>query len=343
MTTLWAAMVYRDDLRYLDHFMQSVVSSSVRPDQLLIVDSGHCSGIEEMARARGLHGGPPIEYKSLESTTRASGGFNPSFNFAVSYAADNGFDFMVTMSVRCKPNEDWLGTVIARINRNGKVGMVSTLHVDIGNRSVYSLGHFLSPSGGLYDFAMGSKMDAIEAIKEYLATSSEVIWSPCSGGALYNVKALARVSESLSSRFDTFRPYGFKSYNCCEIGYLMRSFKYEHKVVPEAVCQRDGSQSTSRHPNTCGLLLNQELNRIASIRTFWPDDLASQAIGLYINERRNEKRVTDIDKRIIVTLSNNLARPWSRKELIRTQLERHLAYYQRSRELKHKWKSGDGL
>ena len=76
--------------------------------------------------------------------------------------------------------------------------------------------------------------------------------------------------------------------------------------------------------------MNQEINRVASLYTFWPKDIADEAIGRYLSENRKNAELSPLDRRIILTLAQNLKRDWQLKGEIRDSLVRHLQYFPNS-------------
>ena len=318
-TVLWTAMVFENDLQHLDQYLNSVLKSTVKPDKILIIDSGHSKDIENVIRHKGLN------YISLGEDKISNEGFNPSFNYAAKYAINNDYDYLVTMSVRCIPKNNWLERIINTIQFDKSAGMATSLHLSKDSDRIHNLGHFLSPSGGLYDFARNIKVEHLQTIIDILKHNSfENIWSPCSGGALYVTAALKNSTKWLKPDYEIFSRYGFKSNNCGILGFIFRVFGYKNIIVYDAECIRDESASTSRYPNSAGLLINQEINRISNIYTYWPEDIQLQALSNYIAEKRIKPDLREIDKRIILTLAKNLVRSWNFKDKIKINLQKHL-------------------
>ena len=110
------------------------------------------------------------------------------------------------------------------------------------------------------------------------------------------------------------------------MGFLIRAAGYKNAVAQDSICRRDDSESTSAHANTKGLLINQEVNRMASVLTFWPEDLQKDACMRYKTQERRRAGLELIDKRIILTLAKNLKRKYKGKT--GRALRKHLAKYE---------------
>ena len=335
MSVLWAAMVYQNDLSYLTPYIESVLSGVLVPSEILIVDAGSDEGIKETVAA---FGNKTLRYFSL-GKTGDNKGFNPSFNFSVKYAIENGFSSLATMTVRATADKSWLRYSVEALEAHSSIGMVTTLHVAKYGEKIHSLGHFLGPSGGLYDYGRELHINRLDNLISVLQKHDfEAIWAPCSGGALYCVEALRITSQTISPAYEVFHPAGFKSYNCSHLGYLMKANGFRNVVAQNATCTRDDSESTSRNPTSCGLLFNQEINRIASLYTYWPEDLAQNALNLYMSEHRKRVSFSPLDKRIILTLAENLRRDWPHSGSVKTLLRKHLARFEESM---HVLRTGD--
>ncbi len=324
-SVLWACMVHEGDCERLPEYLAAVDRSGLQPGKLLVVDS---DSSEQIYRIVARPGRAWFDYRSCHSLGR-NRGFNPSFNLAVNFAKDEGFSWLATMTVRALADADWLRFALTKAESSDKVGMVVTLHL-ANSSKIHGLGHFLGPSGACLDFGHNVHRDAIISVD----TSGEnsAIWAPCSGGALYRVKALQAAQDTFDMRgSDLFHPSGFKSYNCCALGFSVRAAGYKVAIEPKAVCTRDSTNSTSANPNTAGLLMNQEINRIANIYTYWPAQLRAEALELYERESRNNQNLQKIDKRIAMVLAENLARKWNHKDQINVALKLHLDSYRNTK------------
>lgn len=328
---LWASMVYKNDYKYIANYLDNIYKGVLIPDHVLLVDSDYTREIEEIVKETGNS----VEYVSIKSDKYINLGFNPSFNYAVKYGIENNFDYLVTMTVRNEPDKHWLKNVLHSISINDSCGMVTTVHISRSKNTIHNIGHYFSPSGGLYDFARGINSEKLrDIIKIIDGLDSLSIWSPCSGGALYNLEFLKLSVSTLTENFEIFHHYGFKSYNCCIIGNILRSNNYSNIIVPDAVCYRDDTESTSTHPNTPGLLINQEINRIAHLYSFWPEELKSEAIRRYNEESRVNSNIQEIDKSIVLTLAKNLTRKWAKQTDISEALKKHLSFFVQNRDIK---------
>jgi hypothetical protein len=333
MKILWAAMVYQNDAKYLRPYIESILGGILVPSEVLIVDAGADEGIREVVTS---FGNENLRYYSL-GNTQTNRGFNPSFNFSVKYAIENGYTSLATMTARAIADKSWLSQSVEALEANHLIGMVTTLHVAKSGDRIHGAGHFLGPSGGLYDYGRDLSIDMRDDLINVLRRHDfEAIWAPCSGGALYSVEALRVTTQAISTAYDVFHPAGFKSYNCSHIGYLMKAGGFKNVVAQDATCTRDDSDSTSRNPTSCGLLFNQEINRIASLYTYWPEDLAQDAMTRYMSENRKSISLSALDKRIILTLAENLRRNWPYRGSVRTLLEKHLEYFGASMEVVRK-------
>ena len=206
--------------------------------------------------------------------------------------------------------------------------MVSTVHATVNVDRMDCIGHNLSPSGALWPFASRLKFgDASNALEE-LSRSGEPVWCPCTGGGLYRVSALSE-GKNLIGGSELTRPRGFKSYNCDAIGYVVRAVGGKHGIALKAICDRDRSDSTSQTPTSCGLLMNQEINRVANMFEFWDGATLENGIKLYLEECRRSMRV-GIDRVIARTLGEGLARRDAVKAVrdrVQDELAKHLALF----------------
>ena len=320
MQILWACFVHEKDTKWLPNYLSSISNSTILPNKVVVIDSDNSGLIRTMVEQSGLEFVRYIPY-ALNGRNR---GFNPSFNLAVRLSIEEDYNWLATMTVRALPSSTWLEKSLSSGNSSTSVGMVTTLHID-KNEKIYNFGHFLSPSGAGFDFGRDVPFSSLDSSTiDYLKPEAQVIWSPCSGGALYRVKALRKAAELLQlDNYDLFHPNGFKSYNCPVLGFLIRAAGFHNICSPEAICFRDGSESTSRYPNSPGLLINQEVNRIANIYSFWPADLIDDALNLYFTERRNSK-LQIIDKRISAVLAENLIRNWNRGNKVDSNFRDHI-------------------
>lgn len=338
MRVLWAAMVYQNDLKYLRPYIESILGGLVVPPEILIVDAGSDKGIRGTVAS---FGNDALSYFSL-GNTETNRGFNPSFNFSVKYAIENNYRSLATMTVRAIADKAWLKNSVEAMDSHHSIGMVTTLHVAKSGDRIHGLGHFLGPSGGLYDYGKGLRIELYNELVNVLRRHNfEAIWAPCSGGALYSVEALRIASQTISETYEVFHPAGFKSYNCSHLGYLIKAGGFKNVVAQNATCIRDDSESTSRNPTSCGLLINQELNRIASLYTFWPNDMAEDALRHYISENRKNASLPPLDRRIILTLAENLCRSWPHRETIKPLLQKHLGLYRASMDIIRQGGTGD--
>jgi hypothetical protein len=293
---LWACMVHEADANWLAKYLLAVNEQSVQPDELLLVCSGRSELISEIVQNTGV----AVKQIALEENL----GFNPGFNSAVSRAIDRGFDWLATMTVRAIPEINWLKNAVIS-GAKQSVGMITTLHVDAA-QSVASLGHNLGTAGELFDFAESFPVERLADVLVALDPKQHV-WSPCSGGALYRVKALVGALDAINQP-EILRPRGFKSYNCDAIAFAIREAGYENAIALEARCTRTRTGSTSKVPDRPGLLMNQEINRLANLFEYWPEQERQRAVELYLQKTRTKADLTEIDLRIARTLGEGLAR-----------------------------------
>jgi GT2 family glycosyltransferase len=322
MKILWVCLVCEQDIKWLPDYLTSIRRSTIVPTELLIIDSDSSEKVRTTIEQSGIEF---IRYIPYTPSGR-NRGFNPSFNLAVKIAIKEEYDWLASMSVRALPSRTWLEECLLSGNSSISAGMVTSLHLNNDNHKIiYNFGHFLGLSGAGLDFGRDVPVSLLETLTiDYKNPEGQVIWSPCSGGTLYRVKALKKATKLLTNNScDLFHPKGFKSCNCFVLGFLIRAAGFHNICTPKAICFRDGKESTSRFPNSPGLLINQEINRIANIYSFWPDDLVHDSLELYFSEKRNTP-LQMIDKRIIAVLAENLTRKWSRSNDIDTAFKVHL-------------------
>lgn len=333
MKILWAVMVYKNDLKYIQPYIESILRGLLVPTEILVVDAGSDERIRNLVTS---FSNSHIRYFSL-GKTETNRGFNPSFNFSVKYAIENDYTSLATMTVRAIADKAWLKTSMEALKSSRSIGMVTTLHLTKSGDRIHGLGHFLGPSGGLYDYGKDLRLEVLDDLINILSENDfEAIWSPCSGGALYSVDALRIASKAISTTYEVFHPAGFKSYNCSHLGYLVKASGFRNVVAQNAKCTRDDSESTSRNPTSYGLVFNQEINRISSLYTYWPADLMQDALTRYISEDRKSVSLSPLDKCIILTLAENLRRNWSYRGSIKNLLQKHLRHYASNMAIIHK-------
>jgi hypothetical protein len=293
-SVLWACMVHEPDARWLQKHLAAVFDQVATPDRVIVVDSGRSETISQIVASLKES---RLDYLPLDQNL----GFNPALNIAIDEAITSRFDWLATMTVRAKPEGDWLKQSLkAGIQSN--VGMVTTLHLDPSG-TIDCLGHNLGLQGQLYPFGVGLHKDQLQRLQKM---SAECIWSPCSGGALYRTSALSAARSLIQGPL--VRPLGFKSYNCDVLGYLLRAVGYVNSHATEAVCVRDRAGSSSRSPGTAGLLINQEINRIANLVEFWEPTIRRKAIGEYLTQDRRGSGLSPVDLVVARTLGEGLAR-----------------------------------
>lgn len=314
---LWACVVWERDAEKLCGHLPEVLKQGAPPAELLVLNSGSSKAIDAcVAKFRDC-----TQAKLAENL-----GFNPGLNEAINWAVKNNFDWLAMMTVRATPEKTWLHEALQAASA-ADVGMVSTLHLDAKARKVDCLGHNLSPSGAAHPFGRGLRQEQIEDLIGTFQSAGEPIWSPCSGGAIYRVAALREALRIFQC--ELVRPRGFKSYNCDVLGYAVRAAGYKHQVALKAICHRDRSDSTSEKPNSMGLLMNQEINRVANLFEFWETDSCKAATHKYLTERR--KTALGVNDRVIArTLGEGLARQSQLVEIrqrVAQQLGQHVGLF----------------
>lgn len=321
---LWVCVVWERDAEKLCEHVPEVFKQAVPPTEMLIVNSGDSKAIDACVAKLGNC----VQAKLAENL-----GFNPGLNEAIDWAVKGNFDWLAMMTVRATPKESWLHEAL-QAAKAADVGMVSTLHLDAKGEKVDCLGHHLSPSGAAYSFGRGLRQEQIEDLMATPGTG-EPIWSPCSGGAIYRVTALREALGIFNC--ELVRPRGFKSYNCDVIGYAVRAAGYRHQVALKAICRRDRSASTSENPNSMGLLMNQEINRVANLFEFWEKDRCEAAAQQYLFERRKTPLSAN-DRVIARTLGEGLARRpqlVAVRQRVAEQLGQHIGLFA---PIKQRWK-----
>lgn len=321
---LWATIVWEGDAKPLRTHLPAVLAQNTPPTKLLIVNSGRSQAIDACVKEVGTKS---CEQAQLEENL----GFNPGLNRAITEAvrgeaATGGYDWLALMTVRAIPDKAWLHEAVQVGNTSG-AGMVSTLHLDPGGK-VDCLGHNLSPSGAAYSFGEGLRPEQLREFLDRHSSGGEPIWCPCSGGAIYRVTALKAALELFNG--ELVRPRGFKSYNCDVLGYALRAAGYRHSFALQAKCRRDRTNSTSRLPHSAGLLLNQEINRVANLFEFWEEADCKAAVSRYLTEPRKTR--LELNDRVIArTLGEGLARRdqfQAVRQLVRQQLHDHVALFE---------------
>lgn len=326
MSVLWACIVHETSevLNLIPGYCRAIMSSTMMPDKLILVDSDSSDKIRQVIAQENvgaIHIG--------NSPNGRNHGFHSSFNKAVRIAVDEGFEWLATMTVRAIPNVNWLSSAYSAAVKNSTIGMVTTLHESIDSPDrVHSFGHFLSPSGACLDYGRGLSLSHLSQLNNQLIERADgPIWAPCSGGALYRVKALRECAASLGDEGSPlFNESGFMSYDCHIFGFLMRAAGYKNTCAFTAVSKRTRIGSFSSSPESKVVLVGQELNRLAVVYSYWPPDMAKEAIRLYQLYRQclDKKELFDLEKRVVLTLAENLKRDWEHKEVVRVALHDHL-------------------
>ena len=315
-SVLWAAIVHGPDAEVMGGHLSAVTAQSTQPSKVLVIDSGHCESIRRIAETFGSI----CEYCFLDENL----GFNAGLNRAVDEAVKLGYDWLATMTVRARPTHSWLSEALYAGERDD-IGMVTTLHLGEAAK-VDCFGHCLGTEGQLFSYGEGLKAQDLKELPLLRRTGAPAIWSPCSGGAMYKTAAL-NSARALTKNRDLVRPRGFKSYNCDVLGYLIRASGYLNSLSVGAICTRRQAGSSSKTPDTPGLLMNQEINRIANIFEFWPDARRRHAITEYLKDNRLKDGLRPVDLRIARTLGEALARPDLNKTVggrIQIELDEHL-------------------
>lgn len=319
-------MIYKGNYALIESYIENVLSQNVLPDQLLFVDSDYSEDLSQRYKTNSK-----IHYISSKRKIYNEG-FNPSFNQAVTYAIEADYQYLVSMTINALPNKEWLKAAILEFGKNQKLGMVSTVNVHMDrNNKIFSCGHYLSPSGALKDIGYNrDKEDVLTFLENEKSNIDQLIWSPCSGSAVYSVEAFKKIACRYGDSI--FYQHGFKSNNCCIMGFLFREFGYENTISLNSISRRNVKNSLS-HKLKLGckdkfdsLIFCQEINRIANIYNFWPDNMVEPSISMYLNEER-KNFPNKIDKEIILTLSKNVTYRCFSKNNTADYLQAHLTKY----------------
>lgn len=330
-SVLWTCIVYEEDAKWLPSHLAEVLRQELPPRNVVVIDTDNSELIRSVVECSGRWHSAKIEYVPLGENL----GFNPGLNKAISLAIQRDTEWLAVMTVRAKPDKHWLLKAI-EAGGEDKIGMVTTLHL-APDGVIDCLGHNVGPNGELLDFGQGLTRQQLFEISP--STETLPVWAPCSGGALYRTKALDLVIERAPERC-LLRPLGFKSYNCDVLGYFLRSTGYKNASTLDAFCIRDRSGSSSRRPNTPGLLMNQEINRVANMFEFWQQPSRDTALRRYLEKDRSKAGLQPLDLRIARTLGQALARTDLCKSIGKTiekELSNHIKSYHRIREVRDKY------
>lgn len=315
MKVLWTCMIHEGDTKNLHNYCESIKNLNTQPSEVCFIISGVSEECKNIINK--------FNYKYLERNDNS--GFNESFNIAYRYAVENSIDWMITMTVRCRPQKDWLCTIKLDSLPNN-IGMVTTLTLK-NHDEVFNLGHCLSETHGCFDCGFGIESKKVNELK------NEWIYCPCSGAAAYKILAL---NPEPSFGKDSLPLNGslFKSYNCDALGYLVKSNGYLNKIVKSAISTKIGiSGSTSSNPNSIGLNANQELSRLLNIRTYRKN--YQYLINEYnIELCKRDYKIEDIvhqykniDSKILTHLSKNYSRKFDPKNEIEEELSNHCGLF----------------
>ena len=209
-------MIHDGDRSFLEDYCKNIQRLRTQPDEVRFF----CSGVSNKCQA--IIGRFGFTYQERQENS----GFNESFNLAYGYALEHTFDWLITMTVRCRPNSDWMCKLNLENIPEG-VGMVTTLTLKDDDKA-FNLGHSLSKSHACFDFGQDVNSDKINEIEE------DWFYCPCSGAAAYRVSAL----DPRAAFGEEGQPLNgalFKSYNCDALGYLVKANGYENLVNNEAV------------------------------------------------------------------------------------------------------------
>lgn len=313
----WACIVYEGDAKWLLDHLKSVFRQDARPDLLFVVDTSQSELIHAAVERAQNSVSASIHYVPLDDNL----GFNAGYNKAVTLAVEQKTEWLATMTVRAKPAERWLSEAV-EAGASEKVGMVTTLHLTQDRSHVDCFGHNIGPCGELFDFGQDLPLELLDELPRLPGSDLFPVWAPCSGGALYRTQAL-KAALRFAPDATLLRPFGFKSYNCDVIGYFLRSQGFQNICVRKAILKRDRKGSTSRRADSPGLLINQEINRIANMYEFWRPTRRDNAIRDYLGRDRTRSCLKPIDLRVARTLGQATARRLY--ESVGMHVERELA------------------
>lgn len=326
MKTLWTCMIHDGDYKFLQGYIDAINQLTVKPDAVRFFCSGSSEECEKLiVKARTLYS---FEYRLQND------GFNRGLNSAVNYAIKNNFDWLITMTIRCKPLENWLEE-LGLENQSHEIGMITTLIVNHDqNKMTFNLGHNISPSGGCFDFGSGLNTDVV--IKK-ATTEPSAILGPCTGAGVYKTIALVNNENFIESN-DPVNPSLFKSYNCDAMGYLVLANGFTNYINPNSISLKSGLQnSTSNNPNSLAINMNLEISRMTNIFTYFED--CKTAYELYKNERLKKQfsiddsnfKFKESDILMIRLFAQRMARIFAKHKL-RDKLARHHSFFSSTKD-----------
>ena len=269
-------MVYDGDFDLLEDYISAIKALTLPPDEVRFF----CSGPSERIANYIQHQGSSF---SFESRVR-NDGFNKSLNLAVCYATANAYEWLITMTVRCKPSPNWI-ECLDLSNQSTEVGMITTLVVNEHERNTtFNFGHNVSPAGGCYDYGNGLPKNVVVA--EAKKNPHSVI-GPCTGAGIYRTIALINNGSFVDSG-EIVNPASFKSYNCDAVAYFILANGYKNKFAFDAVSYKCCLKtSTSNNPSSLAINMNQEVSRLANVLTYFED--WQGAIERYKKERLTKR------------------------------------------------------
>ena len=323
---VWGCIDHEPDVNDLSSHLNALALLSKQPDKVVVIDNDGCQDVENAVRD--FLRTAPIDCEYVDG--RPNRGFNSGFNTLLRRViVSNEFEYFASMSVRARPNYQWLNSALNTMSKNERAGAAATVQFSEEKQDiVYGTGHYYRDNGGLYSLGYGLRLPVL---KEWFERSPGVhVWCPCSGAALYRIAPL----KALCSCELWLDPHEFKSYNCNVLGFLLAEHGWEIAVAWDAISIKDLENSTSTSPKTAALRFNQELCRIEQLHAFWPDPERGNAIQKYLFDSRQAK-IDSLDRRIIVTR----AAGWHRARPFFKEAHDRLREHLRSSELYHAWSS----
>ena len=198
----------RNEARYLQRTVESVVQQTTRPDTWIIVDDGSTDGTQDIAaKAAQEHEWIRLHVRSDRGYRRVGGGVVEAFNEGLALVRLEDFDFVCKLDGDLELGPTYFARLFAKFAEDSRLATAS-------GKSWIRVGRKLVPERTGDDFSQGqTKLYRVTAFREIGGFVPEVMWDgiDCHRCRMLGWKAKSFRDEEL--RFIHLRPMGssFKS------------------------------------------------------------------------------------------------------------------------------------
>ena len=206
-------------IEYIEACLKAVLSQSLQPDRVIVVDNGSTDGSADLVRERF----PEVELVCLGVNTGFCGAVNKGI------AMSKGMDYCILLNNDTETEEDFIAELVLAMEKDRRIFSAQAKMLRMRQPGL------IDDAGDLY-CSLGWAFARGKGKPESLYTEQVPVFFACAGAAIYRMSLLKKIG--------VFDERHFAYLEDCDIGWRARISGYRNVFVPTARVRHVGSASS---------------------------------------------------------------------------------------------------